>query len=655
MTEGTHTAALFTRNSRTIALAAGAVLVVLLTPIGSTAPIPTGDNSWHAALAMGFQQDLQFGPQAIFTYGPLGFLEFPQLYFTATFLLAELYVTALHLLFFSALYWSLSRTFRWGWAVVLAVAGTWGVAAALLATPPGVSPASPGLIFVGGPVLIWCCAWIRGDLRAWTTEAMPFLLGAGSAAAFLVETNMAALVGALSLISVLLAEGRRLLHLMYYVLSAIVCFLILWVVTGQSLFNIGSYIHGSMQETLGYTPALSIENASVFQYDVAVLMVILVAWVLAIASPKRTLRLTWAPMILVAVYLFSTFKETFVIHGPGHEVIAFAACLVALLAIPIKASARLPLIATLVFAGTTLVVVNGLSPTLSALRHGMRTSLGIPATILSPGRRAAMMQTARTQIHEGYYPGLNLGADTVALARGKTTYIQNGQGGVSWAYPALRWQPLPVLLEQNAYTPYLDDLNADSVASDNGPQRILRPPTSASAFIGGVPAFQTPATVVATICHYDQLGGSPPWQVLGKVPNRCGSLHQISVVDSGIGRTVAVPRPTQSDEAIVATISSIPLPVTYGPLSFFYKPASVKIDVNGEASPNRFIAATAGQPHLMVEPEDLGYSCPFSFPPIRTFSITGGGASAGTTGLKVTFYAMREAPARGSVRCAKDS
>jgi hypothetical protein len=75
-------------------------------------------------LAMAYQQHLQFGPHAIFTYGPLGFLEFPQLYFSSTFLLAVLYVTAIHLLFFAAVYWSLSRTFSWGWAVALAVLGT---------------------------------------------------------------------------------------------------------------------------------------------------------------------------------------------------------------------------------------------------------------------------------------------------------------------------------------------------------------------------------------------------------------------------------------------------------------------------------------------------------------------------------------------------
>ncbi len=40
---------LVARNRLTVAIIASVVLVVLLTPIGSIAPIPTGDDSWHAA------------------------------------------------------------------------------------------------------------------------------------------------------------------------------------------------------------------------------------------------------------------------------------------------------------------------------------------------------------------------------------------------------------------------------------------------------------------------------------------------------------------------------------------------------------------------------------------------------------------------------
>jgi len=643
---GDFLTAFVARNRLTVALIASVVLVVVLTPIGSIAPIPSGDNSWHAALAMAFNQNVQFGPDAIFTYGPLGFLEFPQLYFTSTFIFAELYVIAIHILFFAALYWSLSRSFGKGWAIVLATAGTWGVAAALLATPQGVVPASPGLIFVGGPVLIWCCALVRGDLSERVNKVMPYLLGAGTALLFLVETNMAVLVGALSVIALLVAKGQRLFRLFAFVSSSVILFVVFWIIDGQAVANIGSYLHGSEQITSGYTAAMSVENAATWQYLAAFALAILVGSIAYFASPRPTFHLTWAPMILVTVFLFSTFKETFVIHGPAHQGIAFAACLVALLAVPVTASIRLPVVWALILTSVALVAVNGFDSTFNALRSGMDTSVRIPATMLSPARRVAEMQTVREQIHQGYFPGFALGPATVGLARGRTTYIQDGQAGVSWAYPSLIWKPLPVLQEYSTYTPYLDRLNADFIASNNGPERILRPPSS--AIESQVPAFESPDAVVSVICHYSQLGASSSWQVLGRVSDRCGSMHQISVVHSRIGQTIGVPQPTRPDEAIIARVTSIPLPLITAPLSFLFKTSSMNIRVNDNVALHRFIVATAAQPHLMIQPKDLGYSCPFSYQPIDRFSIIGGGDSAGTTGVVVTFYSMPVTPAGGS-------
>jgi hypothetical protein len=634
------------RKRLTLALIAGVVLVVALTPIGSIAPIPTGDNSWHAALAMAFNQNVQFGPDAIFTYGPLGFLEFPQLYFTSTFVLSELYVVGIHLLFFAALYWSLSRSFGKGWAVVLGVVGTWGVAAALLATPDGIAPASPGLIFVGGPVLIWCCALVRNDLSEHATRVMPFLLGAGTALLLLVETNMAVLVGALSVITLLVANGPRLFRLLAYVTSAVVLFVVFWVIDGQAVANIGSYLHGSEQITAGYTSAMSVENAPAWQYIAAFAFAVLVGWIVYFASPRPTFQLTWAPMILVIVFLFFTFKETFVVHGPAHKFIAFAACLVALLAVPVTASIRLPFAGALLVTAVALLAVSGFGTTFDALRSGMATSIRVPGTVLSPARRVAAMQTVRKQIHEDYFPGLALGPRTVSLAQGKTTYIQDGNAGVSWAYPSLLWKPLPVLQEYSAYTPYLDRLNADFLASDNGPRRILRPPSA--ALDSQLPAFEGPQTVVSLICHYGQLGASSSWQVLGKVSDRCGPMHQISVVHSRIGQEIDVPQPTRPDEAIVARVSSIPLPLTTAPLSLLFKASSMNVVVNENAVPNRFITATAAQPHLMIQPRTLGFSCAFSYQPVYRFSITGGGDNSGASGMVVTFYSMSVAPAGGS-------
>jgi hypothetical protein len=442
-----------------------------------------------------------------------------------------------------------------------------------------------------------------------------------------------------------MAKGRRLFRVCTLVTTGVIAFVVFWVVDGQSVANIGSYLHGSEQISSGYTAALSIENAPVWQYLAAFTLAVLVAFIVRFASPIHDFRHSWASLILVAVFLFLAFKETFVVHGPAHQAIAFAACLVALLAVPVSAGTRAPFIGVVVLSSVALVAVNGFDSTLSALKNGMGTSIRVPATMLSPARRLAEMQTVRQDIHEGSYPGLALDPSALGLARGETTYIQDGEGGISWAYPSLRWKPLPVLQDFMAFTPYLDQLNADFIASRKAPERILRPPSS--AFGAGVPAFESPATVVSMVCHYAQLGASSSWQVLGRVPNRCGPMHEIAVVHSRIGQTIVVPQPTRSNEGIIARVTSVPLPITTAPLSFLFKANSMRIVVNDKAVPNRFISATAGQPHLMIQPRDLGYACPFSYQPINRFAISGGGNSTGTAGVVVTFYAVPVASTPG--------
>jgi hypothetical protein len=633
------------RNRPLLAVVAAA-FVALLTPIGTIAPLPTGDNSWHASLAMAFNQGIQFGPSAIFSYGPLGFLEFPQLYYTTTFDLAVLYVTATHLIFCAALYWTLSRTFGKAWGLVAAVIGTWIVAAALLATPAGVSPASPGLIFVGGSTLIWCVALVRGELSDTTSKLIPYVLGAGTALLLLIEANMALSVGVLSLVSVLMATGPRLRRPLAFLATFSASLVLLWMVDGQGVTHLWSYLYGSFQITSGYAAALAVEDAPAWQYVAAAALVAIVGIVLYYSSQRPTLQRTWAPMALVAVFLFFTFKETFVVHGPGHRTVAFAACFVALLAMPVISTTRIPLIGALGLTLLSLIAVNGLGTTLSTWRSGVANSVRVPVTLVSSGRQMTIMQTVRKQIHDGYYPGLALTPTAVAQSRGRATYIQDGESGVSWAYPTIPWRPLPVLQDFMAYTPYLDQLNADFVASRERPDRILRPPST--GYIGTLPSFETPATVLAMICHYVQLSAQASWQVLGRHPNRCGPLHPVSVVRAKMGQTIEVPRPTQPEEAIVARIYGIPSSLTRRSTTVLFKSSTYEMRVNGSSTAYRFVETTAGQPHLIIEPDDLGYACPFAYAPIRSFSINGGGTSSGTSGLRVSFFSMRVTPA-GSV------
>jgi hypothetical protein len=108
---------------------------------------------------------------------------------------------------------------------------------------------------------------------------------------------------------------------------------------------------------------------------------------------------------------------------------------------------------------------------------------------------------------------------------------------VAWAYD-LDWKPLPVFQDYSAYTAELDDLNADALASPDGPDAILR---ETPALDERFPGWDPPAQQVATLCNFEVTQTTKRWQLLERVPDRCGEPEPIGSVDSSYGKVVDVP------------------------------------------------------------------------------------------------------------------
>ena len=70
----------------------GAVTAILTWPVLTLVPTGNLEESWHAGLYLANQQGVHFGSDLAFTYGPLGFLDYPELYYTWPTRLSLLYV-----------------------------------------------------------------------------------------------------------------------------------------------------------------------------------------------------------------------------------------------------------------------------------------------------------------------------------------------------------------------------------------------------------------------------------------------------------------------------------------------------------------------------------------------------------------------------------
>jgi hypothetical protein len=197
----------------------------------------------------------------------------------------------------------------------------------------------------------------------------------------------------------------------------------------------------------------------------------------------------------------------------------------------------------------------------------------------------------------------------------------------------MTWDPEPVLQSYAAYTASLDALDASFLQSDQAPTRILQqiPQGIDSRYA----FFEPPATWVAMVCRYAQLDASAQWQVLRRVPDRCGALRLIKHVDATFGQRVAVPV-APPGSAVVARFVGLPLSISYKVSSILWKPPLAHLATS--AGTFRFIVGTAGDLHLLRPSSTTGYSAPFEPASLDWFALDGAGVKPGSGRYQVMFY-----------------
>jgi hypothetical protein len=117
------------------------------------------------------------------------------------------------------------------------------------------------------------------------------------------------------------------------------------------------------------------------------------------------------------------------------------------------------------------------------------------------------------------------------------------EDALAYAYPEIKWDPQPVFQDYAAYTPYLDQLNADFLAGPNAPERILwlTADKAPLAIDGHSLWFESPTARLQMLCRYVPLAATPTWQVLQRVPNRCGAPVRVAAIDTVAGASVSIP------------------------------------------------------------------------------------------------------------------
>jgi hypothetical protein len=256
--------------------------------------------------------------------------------------------------------------------------------------------------------------------------------------------------------------------------------------------------------------------------------------------------------------------------------------------------------------------------------------------LVSSSRRTELMNNGRDSMRGTY----RLDRQTRLALRGHTVAIEPWEIGVAWAY-RLDWAPLPIFQNYSAYTSSLDRLNAASVKSADGPERILRenqllvaPEFPTFDLDNRFPGWDPPAQARAALCHFAPLHTTERWQVLGRIPDRCDAPQFVGSVEANPGSTVHVPAPGPNDVIFVrihgAGVSGLER------LSTLLLHAGLRtMTVNGTQH-YRLVPGTAGDGLMLRAGAAIAESGPFSpTPQAESIAVTGA-----NEGLRFDFFSM---------------
>jgi len=605
---------------------------------GLVSPVePSIDHSFHAGLNMAAVHGLDFGSDIVVTYGPLGFLKSYLVFFPGTARLAVAYGAVLHLALCISLVWALRRNFGALIAAVIALV----IAALARGDLSAVAVRDDAAVVV--LAFIWCVAALSDDSPAWTRKLVVYGGGPFAAIEVLAKLNPGALVLALVAITVVAIEDNRWRNLAILASSFLGSLAVLWFASGQGLGAIAGYIGGSLDLVSGYSSGARFDYGfDQRDYDYVLTPLVIgaagaIAWISTrnLGGGRRALLL-----LMTAVVVFTAAKGGFVSHDIFHMAAFYAIVAGVLVAFPLPTGTGVRIAALAATVGaigaglTTEFPGYPLTNPLENARNGVETV----ATMLDGGRLEDRIAANRASEVSSY----ELDQGSRELLDDHTVAVDPSEVAVAWAND-LDWLPLPVFQPYMAWTEDLDRRNAETMASDDGPQRILRQNLNA---LGRYPAFESPAAMIAMLCNFEALRTTEEWQVLGRVENRCGEPRHIGTAEGTYGEPFEVPR-APADGVVFAEVHGIQVAGLERLRTMLLRSRGRQVKFGDDDRLYTFIAATAADGLLLRAPPGIDFPAPFELAPNEdevTFLYEGGAAGKPLT---VDFFTMPVRPAAG--------
>ena len=578
---------------------AAVTAAVIFWPQSSVDAVVGLDPSWEAGLALARIHDLAWGPELVFTYGPLGFMQTAAYYSFDQSVLATIY----QLIIVAALFLGIAAALRQRHAPMTSLIGAFvatGITAILHIGPVGL----PGMRYSELAILA-AFAWaavplLQHDPKRSTVFTTCIVLGAVAGLQLLVKFNTGLAVVAIALaLSVLLgwrAVGRHCATVTVIAASTVIW----WVLAGQRPGDLPVWLRSSASVTSGY-----IEVANPFGPLAVLPIVLCLAWIGALCVmfvrggpeiPRRFVVLVGIATAYAARVAFGHLDITHLWYLLGLIVVAVAVTPLS----GTRGRAFVVVVMAIVFAAIP-VDPDGQYRIAEAVQAPVQ-AVNRLVTLALPGHVNQRVEQAKTRQRALYgIPALfikTIGPGTVHIDPIETSAV--------WAYD-LAWRPTPVFQTYTASTPTLDDLDSDSLA--NGPEFVLsrRSPASPAIEIDGRLGVQeSPRYSRALLCDYNVSGVDSRWALFTRSHPHCGPLTALSQASVRGNDVITVPAPSGPDMAVLAGIDLEPTVVdrlfrgTVAPLTI----STVMVD----GVIYRLVTKNAAEPFLLNTPASVDHT-----------------------------------------------
>jgi hypothetical protein len=576
----------------------------------------------------------------VFTYGPLGFLSVPSPFFGASSVLAIVATGAVYLAAAATLLVPARRLLP-----------LWAAAAGVLVTARAVFPSLPPFEMLQALIFVWCVDALLADRLRVRAEWLIAAAGVVAAIALMGKTNVG-LFGSAMLLVAAIAVGRPWWRgAAIFAGVAVAACLAIWIVTGQPLGGLPAFLSSSIELVRGYSEAMVVDTHPTLRwvYAAYLLVIATLGWIGWQVTRDRPRAARLALLAIGAILAFAEWKTAFT---RNYTFYAMATAIVALFPL----ASRLPTMPRVdvgpfgrplaAFAYATVFVALLATARIDPLdlvdvRGSLRGAAATAAAVL-PWRQADATERTRTELRDE----LALPADVLAKLTGRTVHIDPWQTIVAFAYPEIRWSPLPAFQAYSAYTTALDELNANRLRSADAPAVILRERVDD---VDGTPLavdrrfvwFESPAATLETFCRYNELAASDRWQVLGRTDQVCGDPELLTSTTTIAGQLVIVPPESRPGRFVVVRISGMADSIVDKARAAVFRADEWYVEVSDRGR-FRLVPGTADDGLLLAVPAELSSIARFQFgPPVTSLTVSAGRyGDSSTDSLTFEFFSV---------------